>query len=220
MRSPIIPVLLLCFSLPAQAAGQYYFGARLGMSQYDGVADASRTAFVGSAVPNEISIDGLPFESDETAWGLYGGWRIKNWIALEIGFNDLGNTGLETFATFNGLSAFTTNSVSVDVEEIYLAARFTRSLSERWNANWTLGVSQAAFDTTGAVPLIVIPLFMPPSQRQPVPYATPDDEIGFIWGFGFGWEISNQWGLDIGYRQHDTQVFDVDTFEVAAYFSF
>lgn len=220
MRLLILPLLCLGSYSDGQAAESFYVGARLGTSQYDGTADASRSTAVSPAPPSQISISGLPFESDETAWGVYGGWRIKDWLALELGFNDLGNTGRETFVAFNGVGAFTTRGVAVDVEEMYLASRFTLSLPGNWNANWTVGITRATFDTAGAIPLLVFPIFAPPPPQQLIPYASPDDETGFIWGFGFGWDISDQWGLDIGYRQHNTQVFDVDTFVIGALFSF
>lgn len=222
MRLLILSLLYVCLYSTAQAADRFYVGARLGMSQYDGTADANPSTATSSAPPSEISISGLPFESDETAWGVHGGWRIRDWFALELGFNDLGNTGRETFVAFNGVSAFTTSGVAVDVEEIYLASRFTLSLPGKWNANWTLGITQTTFDTAGAIPsfLFTFPFLGTPLSRQLIPYAPPDDETGFIWGFGFGWDISERWGLDIGYRQHDTQVFVVDTFVVGTLFSF
>ena len=220
MRFAIVTVFILGFAATSQANERFYIGARLGMSQYDGAADASPTSGVRAAPSSEISINGLPFESDETAWGMYGGWKIKDWLAVELGYNDLGNTGRETLVSFGGLAAFTTRGVAVDVEELYLASRFSLSLAAKWNANWTVGLTQTAFDTEGTLPFLFIPFPGSPISGQPISYASPDDETGFIWGFGFGWTISDRWGLDIGYRQHDTQVFDVDTFAVSVLLSF
>lgn len=220
MRLLILSLVCLCFSPAGQAAENFYVGARLGVSQYDGTADASRNATAGPMLPSEISIDGLPFESNETTWGVNVGWRIKDWFAVELGFNDLGNTGRETFAAFGGVSAVITSGVAVDVEEVYLASKLTLSLPGKWNANWTIGITQTTFEAAGALPLITIPILAPPSPREPIPYASPDDETGFIWGFGFGWDMSDRWGLDIGYRRHDTQVFSVDSFSAGVLFSF
>jgi hypothetical protein len=150
MRLLILPSICLCFYSTGEAAESFYVGARLGLSQYDGTADAARNTT--DSPPSEISINGLAFESDETAWGVYGGWNIKDWFALEIGFNDLGNTGRETFVAFDGVAAFTTRGVAVDVAESYLASKFTLSLPGTWNANWTIGITRASFDTAGAVP--------------------------------------------------------------------
>ena len=223
MRSVLALACLSLLSL-AHADERFYVGARSGVSQYGGTADTSAPTAFSFPPPTEISIAGLPFKSDETAWGVYGGWRVKEWLAVEVGFNDLGNTGRRTFAVISpGLAGITTSGVAVDVEELYLGTRFTIPLSQRWNANWLAAITRATFDAEGSLPLIIgVPFFGTPSPvvAQRIPYASPDDETGFVWGFGFGWEFADRWGLDLGYRQHDAQVFDVDSFSVGVSFSF
>ena len=57
MRLLILPLVCLCFSSAGQAATTFYVGARLGVTQYDGTADASRNTAAGPTLPSEISID-------------------------------------------------------------------------------------------------------------------------------------------------------------------
>ena len=57
MRLLILPLVCLCFSSAGQAAENFYVGARLGVTQYDGTADASRNTAAGPMLPSEISVD-------------------------------------------------------------------------------------------------------------------------------------------------------------------
>jgi hypothetical protein len=51
------------------------------------------------------------------------------------------------------------------------------------------------------------------------PFASPDDETGLIWGFGFTWQAGDRFALDLGYRRNDTRVLELDTLAVGVLFS-
>jgi hypothetical protein len=44
------------------------------------------------------SINGAPFDTTETSWGVSGGWQVRSWLAVEIGYEDLGQSGLMSAA--------------------------------------------------------------------------------------------------------------------------
>jgi len=81
--------LWLAFSLLSLCAhaSDYYVGVHLGAAVYDDVAKAG-------PAQDALTLDGLNFDSTETAFGLHLGWRARSWIALEVGYSDLGNSGI------------------------------------------------------------------------------------------------------------------------------
>jgi hypothetical protein len=193
-----------------------YVGGSLGASRFDGTADADQPDFIGQ-IPDELSVNGLPFESTETAWSVYAGWQIKRWIALELGFSDLGNSGDESIISiFPGdPGAALVSSRSLGIEEWHLGARFSAPLSRSISADWIVGLTRAQFDAKGEVPLFGPDPFV---QIETIPFSSPGDETGLTWGFGFKWKLHERALVGIEYRQHNTQVLDVDTLSLGATF--
>ena len=76
-------------------AADFYIGARLGVADFDGVADTDTSFATDGGLPPELPIGGLPFDSRETAWSVHVGWQARSWLALELGHSDLGNSGFE-----------------------------------------------------------------------------------------------------------------------------
>ena len=207
----IITALSFNLSVVAAQAEDFYIGGNIGVSQFDGTADADANQFGNViAVPAEISINGLPFDTTETSWGAYAGWRVKNWFALEVGCVDLGDSGRESPIFLTPGGAIVNNGTSLNVEELYLATRFTAPLSPKISANWIVGISKATFDTQGSLPILTGPGF-PVFGLEHIPFASPGDKTGLIWGFGFNWQLNKRFALDVDYRQHNTQVLDIDT---------
>jgi len=215
----LIIVTILCFNLsiiPAQAK-DLYIGVSLGVSQFDGTADTDANQFGSiNSVPAEISINGLPFESTETSWSAYAGWQIKSWIALEVGFSDLGNSGRENPVFFASNGAVLSSGTSLNVEELYLGTKFSAPLSPAISANWIVGVTRSDFDTDGFLPILTGSGFFDAAIER-IPFASPGSETGIIWGFGFNWKVNERIALGVDYRQHNTPVLDIDslTFGVA-----
>jgi hypothetical protein len=194
-----------------------YVGGSLGASRFDGTADADQPDFVGQ-IPDELAINGLPFESTETAWSVYGGWQIKRWLALELGFSDLGNSGHESIISIFGGNPGVAlrSSRSLGIEEWHLGTRFSAPLSRNISADWIVGLTRARFDVEGGVPILIG--LSPFTQIESVPFASPGDETGLTWGFGFNWKLHERARIGIEYRQHNTQVLDVDTLSLGATF--
>jgi len=232
--SLIIAILLVT---PPAIADSFYIGGSIGVSMIDDRVDASADTFGEPGVlSNEVSLNGLGFDSNETASGVFVGWNANDWLALEVGYTDLGNTGQSliagSFATVPltiqpggpifrsppaffiaaGFTALNTNAASLDIEEWSISAKFSKSLISDLSANWSVGITQAQFDADGQFTISEIvtlnPLVINPVTR---PYASPESDTGFNFSFGFAWDFNDRFSADIGYRKHDTRVIDVDT---------
>ena len=190
--------------------------------------------------PDEISINGRTFDSDDTAVGIAVGWRANNWLAFELGYTDFGEA--EESLRFPSLgfpvpsvnfrpdpifdpgdvagvapiAAFPIDGPTLGIEQWSLSAKMSHSLVSRLFANWSLGVTYAGFDAGGQWTINEIESFNPlVINRISTPFASPDDEIGYTFGFGFGWTFNDRFAADIGYKRHDTQVLDVETVSLA-----
>jgi len=223
----IIAVLLVG---PPAIADTFYFGANIGVSMIDDTANATLTSSSAPGVlPDEISLDGRTFDSNETASGIFVGWNANDWLAVEFGYTDLGNTGqslpIGFFgpvplvippANFGGLIAvpasFNANASALGVEEWFIAAKFSKSLISGVAANWSVGITRAQFDADGQLTISEIVTLNPlVINRITRPYASPESETGFNFGFGVAWDFSDRFSADIGYRRHDTRVIDVES---------
>ena len=212
MRLVVITIFFLNFSVVGAQADDFYIGGSVGASQFNGTADADANQFGNfDTVPSELSINGLPFESTETAWSAYAGWFARKWLALEVGYADLGDSGRENpvFFALDGTTLIHSGT-SLKVEELYLGARLSAPLSPKMSANWFVGLAKASFDTNGFLPVLTgSGIFDAAIER--IPFVSPEDETGLVWGFGFDLALSERLALDVAYRQHNTQVLDIDT---------
>ncbi len=232
----IIAILLVT---PPAIADTFYFGGTIGVSMFDDTADAALTSSSGPGeLPDEISIDGQLFDSNETTSGVFIGWNANDWLAIEFGYTDLGKTnqslsvgfltavpltipldlpisiipGPVAFISRAFPTNFNANAAALGVEEWSISAKFSKSLISDLSANWSVGVTHARFDADGQITVSeigsLIPLVFNPVDLA---YASPESETGFNLGFGFTWDFHDRLSADIGYRRHDTRVIDVDT---------
>jgi opacity protein-like surface antigen len=219
MRHLVLIALLFAGPTLAAETGPY-FGLTLGFSSTDGEADTDPSQPTIGGSPS-ISVNGFDFESDETTWGALAGWRVLPWLGVELGYHDLGNFGTEfNFVPFvpGGGGQIQRRGAALDVQEYSLAARLSMSITDRFDANWVAGLSRVEFSAEGGLPA---PTF-DPFQIFPakvIPFASPDMETGFVWGFGFTWKPSGRIGLDVGYRRHDTRVLDIDAYSLTLLYS-
>ena len=214
--------------------GEFYVGTSVGMSSIDDSADASRNnAIFLNQLPDDLSVGGRVFDSDETAWGATAGWKAFDWLAIEISYTDLGTASEDLTALFGLVTAtpilapprpflppdggFAINAAppplaALDIEEWSVAAKFRKQLISRLAATWTLGVTRSEFDAQGSVTVPEVLSVNPPVVNLvSIPFASPDNETGFTWGLGFEWQFSERFAIDLGFRRHDTQVLEVDS---------
>ncbi len=220
----LLVAFILITSSAAAADRGFYFGGSLGLSSVDGTADTDSTVSVIGGLPTELPINGLPFDDNDGAWSAFVGFQAFQFVGFELAYSDLGR-----FDSAVSLSPIG-EPLSLDIEEWSISARFRYPLGKKFYANWYAGVSRATFDVEGEVQLLgffgpgPLPPFgiLPPPVigiGQAIPFASPDDETGFIWGFGFTWQFLEKFGVGLDYRQHKVQVQDVDTMNLTLIYS-
>lgn len=236
----ILTLLTILTSSAPAAAESFYIGADIGLSLIDDAVETEQTISTAPGIlPGTISLDGLPFDSNETAWGVLIGWSANEWLAIEIGYTDLGNTGRDSLigfagpvliapspgmpanpfpippsvAAFSVISPYTLDdAAALDIEEWSLSAKFRKRLSANLSANWTVGLTSSRFTAEGSLNFNQI-ISLVPLVTNPVsiPYASPGDDTGYILGFGFGWDFNERFSTEIEYKKHDTGVLDIET---------
>ena len=222
----IVGALILISNTAAAADTDrgFYFGGSIGLSSVDGTADTDSTVSIGGGLPSELPINGLPLDDDDTAWSAFVGYQAFQFVGFELAYSDLGQ--FDSSASLLSIG----EPPSLDIDEWSISARFRYPLGKKFYANWHAGISRASFDVAGEAILFRFfgPGPLPPSGIAPppalvigqaIPFATPSDETGFIWGFGFTWQFMEKFGIGLDYRQHDVQVLDVDTMNLTLIYS-
>lgn len=228
----LMPVLVF-------AESRVYVGVGLGYASVDGTNDTDRT-FATSAgeLPNSITINGLPIDDSDTTWSALVGYAPWSFFAFEVGYTDLGS--FENDVAFTG-------DLAVSAEEFFVGGRFRVPITENIFATWNLGLSRASFDTAGSVTVVAFADTLPPggfvplgsinpprdssgiftlppglaaSQAQEIPWTRPDDETGYIWGFGFEWQFIRHVAAALDYKRHNIQVQDVETVNLSLIYTF
>lgn len=237
MRRLIALTMATYFIGPLANAGDYYITGGVGVSKIDDTVDTTTPSLVVFGdFPNEVSLNGRPFDSDETASELAVGWKAREWLSVELGYTDFGNAGqslptglfgpvpvarpanppLIPPAGFVGVApvpiAPDLFSAALSMEEWSLAAVFRKPLLSDLSANWSIGVTRAQFDAEGRLTVNEIVTLDPLVLNSiDLPYASPKSETGYRFGFGFDWRINERFSADVGYRRHDTRVITIET---------
>lgn len=215
----------------------FYVGGHLGVAMIDDTASAAVSAGPLSP-PEQISVNGLPFDTDETTYGIFVGWHARDWLAFEAGYSVLGNSGAALGAPAflpvplitptippgpPSVGGFVSRPIStafgpiaaLDIEEWSIRAKFEKALTSHISANWSIGITRSEFDAAGALRISnLISLNPPVFEPVDIPFATPSSETGYVAGFGFQWDIDPRFSVDLGYRRHDTRVVVVDSVQL------
>lgn len=199
-------------ALQTSAAAQgFYVGANLGNSVLDGVANADPIVST-SFPPSALTIDGRRYDGRKTMWGLFGGWAVNDWVSVELGYTDLGETSSKLGIGFVGQ---TSDSTQLEIEEWSLGAKFRVPIGARLSLHGLLGVSRAKFEAGGREGVFRLSALFGSPFSAFVPFGSPDDETGSVLGVGLDWSVIDRIGLGLGYRQHDTQVLEVDAVSIS-----
>ncbi len=86
MRIQFVIVLAVLACGTSFAGELFYIGANVGASVVDGIADADQVTGNPPPQPSNVSINGIPFHSDDTSWSGFVGWKLKRWLSLELGY--------------------------------------------------------------------------------------------------------------------------------------
>ena len=168
MKRTILLLGLLSMTTSIEAQN-FYAGVSLGVSQFDGIADTD-TAIVGTlpTLPANLPLNGIPFDGSESNWGVFGGWEINDWLAIQAGYSELGNHETKigsVFAVPGGASG-----VALGVDELHLAAKVRARVSKRLTTTGLLGITRASFDAQGGFAIG----FNPVTAIPGVPALIPD----------------------------------------------
>lgn len=187
--------------------------------------------------PSEISLNGLPFDDDSSGWSIDVGYQITDFLAVEIGYDDLGKfdgkapvtAGTPLFAPVPGAGFYVPPAFfigvapvipdplqrTLDVRSFNLAARFGVDLTKRVRATWHLGLARAEFDARGSTVFLLPPeTISEPFTELSVPFADPGEETGYLFGFGIGFDLSRQFDAELTYSRQDLRVLEFDTIEL------
>ncbi len=214
MHRAILLMAAVAVAAPATAADwPLYLGASIGLAEVDGTANTDGFRLTsGPDLPDAVPLDGLPFEDDDGTWSAFLGYEINRYVAVEVGYADLGRHS-------SRINIGSRGSPRLEAESAYFAGRLSFPLTEHIDATWRLGLSQTWFDAEGRTfvfsgspgPILGGPIL---GVFTEIPFADPDDETGFVWGFGFDWRFARRFSAEIGFTRHDVQVLDVDTYNL------
>jgi opacity protein-like surface antigen len=196
-------------------AGGFYLGLNAGASSVSGQAETTSTA-PSMGLPTSLSLNGVPFDDSDMAWGALVGYQFPKYVAIEGGYTNLGTFRSEQL--FNFFLGAPGSTPSLESKEFSVRSRVRFPLTEKWSATWHLGLSVSSFEAGGSLPLTTVP-FPPLGSPTQIPFSDPKNEIGYLWGFGVNWGFSKRVSLDLNYSRHDVQVLDVDTFNLGFIFS-
>ena len=217
-------VFFTCFAyVDASRAAEMPFYGSIGvsLSQTDGLAETdvpSATFIVGdpldivSFFPDELPLNGQPFDDDDSGWSAALGYQFTNYFAVELGYEDLGS--FQGIAPIIGSFGALPSPATIDASGISLAAKFRVPLTERLRATWHVGLVRAEFDAGGsaAVAFFPGPIPGPPPDVMAIPFSDPDDETGYGFGFGLSWAFNRHFEAELAYSRQNLQVLDFDTF--------
>ncbi len=214
MVKAILLMAAITVAAPATARdGPLYLGASIGLAEVDGTASTDGLRLTtGPGLPDAVPLDGLPFDDDDGTWSAFLGYEINRFVAVEVGYADLGRHS-------TGINVGPAETPRLEAESAYLAGRLSFPLTEHIDATWRLGLSQTWFDAEGSTfaflgsagPIVGRPVLGIVTE---IPFADPDDETGLVWGFGFDWRFAPRFSAEIGFTRHDVQVLDVDTYNL------
>ena len=89
--STVVLLVLATFSVPALAQSPWYGGVSLGQSKTDAELVANRESTVVNA-----SVTGSDFDSKDSGYKVFGGYRLAPHLAVELNYADLGKSRLFT----------------------------------------------------------------------------------------------------------------------------
>lgn len=203
-RASVLVLMFMTASNLSASESRFYIEAGLGLSSVNGVADTNPT-FVSTDPPEALSLFRMPFDDDDISWGGLIGFRLNQYVGIQLGYGNLGKFRADRFLN--------TSWVELEVQELSMSARLEYPLTKSISANWSFGISRSSFDVDGYVEWLYVPVLplSGPVTGDRIPFSSPSDENGYLWGFGFSWQLIPKVSLDLGYLQHGVQVLDVET---------
>ena len=188
----ITAAVLLGGAASASAQGDasgWYFGVGVGGSDYSGdlpaqiraaYADRPHVQFVGASLS----------DGSDTVQQALAGYRFTPWLALEIGWQDLGEAHSFYSVRANGSAAPALIEGSYGLRDVQAAAVFTVPVGDRFELVGRAGVARTRlrYDESG------ISL-----SGQPYAFhAAADSSAGALAGLGIAWNFAPAWSVRAG----------------------
>ena len=204
-------VLATIIALPAVATARgFYAAATTGYSRVDGVAQTDLGLEFSTSLPPAVpeitsaGIDGVAFADGDFSGGVVVGYQVNPHLGIELGAARLGDFDSDQ-------SARNPDSATIECDEFALSARLRFPLTQRLSANWQLGLTRSEFDVSGEAEVVFA---LPDGGGSIVAarkaFSAPENATGYLWGFGFSWQLTPRLSVDLNYTSHDNTVLKVD----------
>ena len=187
-----LPFAALLVADDARAQGDWYVGAALGQADIDYSASDLTSDLDGLG----WTIEGATVDNDGTAWKIYGGWSVSDYVAVELGWVDLGKveTRYSTTIPPNEIDDILADTFSVHP---LTGDGFTAAAVLKWPVTDDFAVHAKAgiFAWNSDVDIRVV-------EGGSGQVAGDDDGTDAMYGVGMEWKFSGQWSLTAEWERY------------------
>ncbi|PKO57876.1 MAG: hypothetical protein CVU24_18185 [Betaproteobacteria bacterium HGW-Betaproteobacteria-18] len=202
-----VAMLAVAFGPPALAqAGEFSIGAGIGTTNIQG----ARTVEPG--VP---FLAGQRLDQSDTAFELFGSYRVNRFVSIELGYQDFGNA-TKTFALNPDVVFIRTPSdtQTVDITALSVGGVFEYPVTDAFSVFASGGLARHDIDVRWTSTLTLLPFGT----------AFSNHDISAYYGAGIRYRVSEPWALRLSWRGSSPNAggeeFDLSTFAVAVEYRF
>ena len=177
LRNALLATALIA-AAPAMAQMQpyspWYFGAGIGQGHF-GVSGTDLTGLNNAQVA-----------TNETTYTVRTGWRFSPYMALELGYYDLGKYA------FHGVASGTTLNIDGEAKAKSVGLSFVGIVPiQAWDLYGRLGFARSELKVNASATLAPTPV----NQKEKQNEAT--------YGFGTRWNVAPNWGVFVEWMKND-----------------
>jgi OOP family OmpA-OmpF porin len=121
---------------------------------------------------NDVT-DVTDIKKDSTAWSIYGGYKVQSWLALELGYTDLGKVELKDVS-----GEFKTTGIDA-------ALRATYDINEKFDVFATAGLFFYDWKASGGG------------------VCCSDKDTAGTFGVGGEYKLTSDWGAQLEYKYYN-----------------
>ena len=187
-----LPLAALLVADDARAEGDWYVGAAIGQADID---------YSASDLTRDLdalgwTIEGATVDDDGTAWKIYGGWSFSDYVAVELGWVDLGkvDTRYSTTIPPNQIDDILVDTFSVHPltgDGITAAAVLKWPVSDAFAVHAKAGM----FAWNSDVDVRVV-------QGGTGQVVGDDDGTDAMYGVGIEWKFNAQWSITAEWERY------------------
>lgn len=148
MKKILATAALLALSLPAAAQWSmsgWYAGIGAGEVKTDEELVTNRESTITGVVPNSIS---TRFDDKDSSWKAFVGYRMSDWLALELNYADLGEHSTDTRFLGGDPPADAQVIITRQVKGFGLDAVLSAPITQRFSVFGRVGAFRADLDAT------------------------------------------------------------------------